>query len=751
MKTLIKKTSVLLGCIALSLSCTHPDPTGYVVTMMGTGGAGGIVPNAAVPFGMVQLAPDTDAGGTGYFYGRNSLMGFSHMHKSGSGGGSDFQDILFLPVTGDAWDAPDTLQNQYRTPFSHEDELSSPGYYSVLLPEFGIRAELAATSRCGMHRYTYPKGADNRLLIDLKHGNPYNCTIIPEDCIDTVKVAFMERVDERTVRGYRISNGWCPEMHVCFEARFSRPIRDFRLYDSRRYVGGDSLEGRDVRALLSFDGSNAPLEVSVGISPVDMEGAGRNRSREIGRKTFDRVAAASHEAWRKELSALEVSDPDTEQGRMLYTCYYFSLLYPMLYSDVDGRYRSSDAKVYPGGFGYYAGVLGFWDIFRAHLPLITVVHPEVMTDLMKTMLSHYDHCGQLPIWTLAGQETCCMEGYPAAPVVSDAYSKGIRGFDAEKMLDALDVSASRDTFGFFCRAYRGATNYRKYHYVPNDLEISSVSKTLEYSYDDWCISKFAGMLGRQDLEKAYLERSGWYRNVFDPGRMLMRGRDSKGDWREPFDPFYSNHLRSDDDFMEGTAWHWTFHVPHDPEGLMELLGGRQAFAEKLDSLFFILGPEIHGPNPSGDMTGMIGHYAQGNEPGHHTIFFYNLVGQPWKTQKLVTEVMHTLYNTTPEGICGNDDTGQMSAWCVWNAMGLYPMTHGDAEYMIGSPQHERLVFHHANGTLTVEAPGVSPENCYIRRITLNGKPLEGYKVRHEALFGGDAHLHFEMSSTPRED
>lgn len=526
MKTPIKKTAVLLGCIALSLSCTHPDPTGYVVTMMGTGGAGGIVPNAAVPFGMVQLAPDTDAGGTGYFYGRNSLMGFSHTHKSGSGGGSDFQDILFLPVTGDAWDAPDTLQNQYRTPFSHEDELSSPGYYSVLLPEFGI---------------------------------------------------------------------------------------------------------------------------------------------------------------------------------------------------------------------------------RAHLPLITVVHPEVMTDLMKTMLSHYDHCGQLPIWTLAGQETCCMEGYPAAPVVSDAYSKGIRGFDAEKMLDALDVSASRDTFGFFCRAYRGATNYRKYHYVPNDLEISSVSKTLEYSYDDWCISKFAGMLGRQDLEKAYLERSGWYRNVFDPGRMLMRGRDSKGDWREPFDPFYSNHNRSDDDFMEGTAWHWTFHVPHDPEGLMELLGGRQAFAEKLDSLFFVLGPEIHGPNPSGDMTGMIGHYAQGNEPGHHTIYFYNLAGQPWKTQKLVTEVMHTLYNTTPEGICGNDDTGQMSAWYVWNAMGLYPMTHGDAEYMIGSPQHERLVFHHANGTLTVEAPGVSPENCYIRRITLNGKPLEGYKVRHEALFEGDAHLHFEMSSTPRED
>ena len=324
------------------MCCTRPDPTSYVETMMGTGGAGGIVPNAAVPFGMVQLAPDTDAGGTGYFYGRNSLMGFSHMHKSGSGGGSDFQDILFLPVTGDAWVAPDTLMNQYRTPFSHEDELSSPGYYSVRLPEFGIRAELAATSRCGMHRYTYPEGSDNRLLIDLKHGNPINCTIIPEDCFDTVKVAFMERIDDRTIRGYRISNGWCPEMHVCFEARFSRPIRDFRLYDNRRYVGGESLEGLDVRALLSFGESKVPLEVSVGISPVDMDGAKRNRCQEIGSKSFDRVSAASHKAWRKELSALEVSDPDSEQGRMPVSHALFRCRWPLSQfgcKGLSGRFR----------------------------------------------------------------------------------------------------------------------------------------------------------------------------------------------------------------------------------------------------------------------------------------------------------------------------------------------------------------------------------------------------------------------------
>lgn len=743
-----KPLTLLLLASAISACTSSFDPTEYVVTTMGTGSNGEIALNVAPPFGMVQLGPDTFAGGTGYKYDHKTLLGFSHTHKCGSGGGSDFQDILFLPVTGEEWTAPETVPASLSTPFSHEEEVSRPGYYSVKLPELGVTAELTASSRCGVHRYTFPGGTEQKILVNLKHGNPCNCTIIPEDMYDTVKVAYMEKIDDYTVRGYRISNGWCPEMHVCFDAHFSRPIKDFRLYDFCAYVPGTSLESRDVRALITFEPSAKPLEVAVGISPVDMDGASHNRAVEVGRKSFDAVAAQTHKAWARQLSTLEVNDPDTPDGRTLYTCYYFSLLYPMLYSDADGRFRSSDARVYSADYDYYAGVLGFWDIFRAHLPLITVIRPDIMSDLMNTMLEHYRHVGQLPVWTLAGQETMCMEGYHSAPVVADAYSKGVRGFDPEAMLDALQVSSCRDTFGFFCRNYRGATNYLKYHYVPNDLEISAVSKTLEYAYDDWCISRFAQMLGHDDVAATYKERSGWYKNVFDSGRMLMRGRDSNGDWRDPFDPFYSNHNRTGDDFMEGTAWHWTFHVPQDPEGLIDLLGGKDAFVQKLDSLFFVLGQEIHGDNPSGDMTGMIGHYAHGNEPGHHTVYLYSIAGQPWRMQELISRIMHELYNTSPTGLCGNDDTGQMSAWYVWNSLGLYPMTHGDAMYMIGAPQHERMVLHHADGTLTVEAPGASTKCCYVKSLTVNGEPYTDISISHATVFNGDVTLHFEMTDSP---
>lgn len=753
----MKKHHLLTAaCLALTFaSCSEKlsyDPVDYVVTTMGTSADGGIVPNVAVPFGMVQLAPDTFEYGTGYRYEHKSLMGFSHMHKSGSGGGADYLDILFTPVTGEAWTAPGTLPDKFSTAFSHDDEITRPGYYSVRLPEYGIEAELAATKRCGMHRYSFPQDADNKLLIDLKHGNPGNCTIIAEDNFDTVKLAYMEKVDEYAVRGFRISNGWCPEMHVYFYARFNKPIKDFKLYeDCKALSEGTSLEGRDVRALLTFGGDPAePLEIGVGISPVDMDGAKKNLDAEIGGASFDKISRRAHDEWSKELSTIQVNDPDSPEGRTLYSCYYFSLLYPMLYGDVDGRFRSGDKQVHEADFDFYAGVLGLWDIYRAHLPLITVVHPEVTQDLMNTFLQFYKDTGMLPLWVLSGQETNCMEGYHSAPAVADAYAKGIRGFDAEAMLEALNVSACADTFGYFCRAYRGAKNYLDLHYVPCDKEISSASKTLEYAYDDWCISQFAGMLGNEGLAATYRERSKWYANVFDPAAGLMHGRKSDGSWREPFDPFYSNHLREDDDFMEGTAWHWTFHVPHDPHGLMELMGGKDVFASKLDSLFFVLGPDIHGPNPSHDMTGMIGHYAQGNEPGHHIIYMYNFAGQPWKTQQIVTRVMHELYDTTPKGICGNDDTGQMSAWYVWNSFGLYPYTHGDGIYMIGTPQHEHMTLKHSSGTLTVDAPGAGRECCYIKSVTLNGKPYGYSWFKHGDIFNGDAAIRFEMTSDASE-
>jgi len=743
---------ITLTCL-LTLSCQDSfDPTEYVVTTMGSGAEGGIVPVVSVPFGMVQLAPDTLPGINGYWYGHNSIHGFSHTHKSGCGGGSDWEDILFTPVSGDVWSTVHSLDFFRTTPFSHDDEYSIPGYYSLYLPEDGVKAELTATSRCGLHKYTYPADSTENLIINLKFGNPTNCTIIAEDQFDTVKFSRMEKVDDYTVRGCRISNGWCPEMHVYFYAHFSKPIKGFRMFDKCQFIEDiTELEGTDVRAILTFGGDNSkPLEISVGISPCDVEGAQNNLATEVGRKSFDAIRKQTHKIWKEDLSALKINDPDSETGKTLYSCWYFSHMYPVLYSDCDGRYRSADRKVYKGDFDYYAGVLSLWDIFRAQTPLIAVIRPDVANDLMKTFLEHYRKAGLLPLWVLAGQENNCMEGYHSAPIVADFYSKGIRDFDAEAMLKALDVSATKDTFGFFCRNYRGATNYLKYHYVPCDLEVSGCSKTMEYCYDDWCISRFAGMLDNKEVKERYAERSTWYKNMFDPSVGLIRGRFSDGSWRTPFDPVFSNHNREGDDFMEGTAYHYTFHAQHDPKGLAELLGGPDKMIEKLDSLFFIISPEIHGVNASRDMTGMIGHYAQGNEPGHHIIYFYDIFGQPWKAQQLVTRVVHELYNTSPEGICGNEDTGQMSAWYVWNSLGLYPMTHGDATYMFGSPQHEHIEFAHANGILTIDAPGVSLENCYIKSIELNGKPYGKYWISHSDIFNGNASLKFEMTSEPQE-
>jgi len=751
MNKLLKISHLLLAILLASFlfSCKSSfDPTEYVVTTMGSGAAGGIVPVAAVPFGMVQLAPDTFMGGTGYWYGHKTIHGFSHTHKSGSGGGSDFLDILFTPVSGSRWSGAESIPAEVVASFSHENEESHPGYYCVYLSQEDIKAELTSTKRCGLHKYTFCPDSVQNVIINLKYGNANNCTIIPEDQYDTVKFSSIEKVDDYSVRGCRISNGWCPEMHVYFFARFSKPIKEFRIYDNCHYVPGTvRMDGNDLRAILSFSGdAGNSLEAYVGISAVDMEGAENNLNEEVGRRSFDKVCRESRNQWKDQLATLTIDDPQSEKGKTLYSCWYNTHLYPMLYNDCDGRFRSSDKKVHSADFDYYAGVLGLWDIFRAHLPLIAVIRPEIANDLMKTFLEHYRNAGQLPIWTLAGQETNCMEGYHSAPVVADFFSKGIRDFDAETMLEALDVSASRDTFGFFCRNYRGAANYLKYHYVPCDKEISACSKTLEYCYDDWCISRFADMLGNDEIRDRYAERSSWYKNIYDPSVALMRGRLSDGSWRTPFDPVYSNHNRPGDDFMEGTAYHYTFHVPQDPDGLAELLGGRDRAIEKLDSLFFIILSDIHGDNPSHDMTGMIGHYAHGNEPGHHIIYFYEIFGQPWKTQQLATRIVNELYNTSPEGICGNDDTGQMSAWYVWNSMGLYPMTHGDAKYMFGAPQHKHLELRHPGGKLTVEAPNLSQENCIVGSVKLNGKPYDKYWISHNDIFKGNVTLSFEMTS-----
>jgi len=744
-------TRCLILCMGFYFGCTTTtddfDPASFVCPMMGTGDDGRVVPVAAAPFGMVQLGPDTHFTASGYHYSHTKIYGFSHTHKSG-GGGTDFQDIMFFPVSNIQWRQCTNYPEQVSSPFSHLQEDVEPGYYHVKLLDTDIDVALSATSRCGMHRYSYPEATPQQLIIDLKHGCQHSTTIFADEDFDTVKIARLEIVDDHTVRGYRISNGWAPEQHVYFHAEFSKPILSCRLFEDRLFrENARELTGTDVRALLEFAQDGQPLIACVGISPVSMEGASRNLKAEIAGSDFDAVRIATRAEWNKALSAIVVHDSKMQQKEVFYTCLYYAMLYPMLYSDVDGQYRSSDSQIYQGDFRYFAGVLGLWDTFRAQNPLITILRPDVSNDLMKTMLEHYRHCGQLPLWTLAGVENMCMIGYHSMPVIADAYHKNIRDYDVQALYDAMKMSANRDTIGFFLKAYRGAMLYKQYEYVPCDLEVTAASKTLEYCYDDWCIAQMAKMLGQKEDYDNYIRRAGWYRNLFDDRINFMRGKMSDGSWRTPFDPFHSNHYRPDDDFCEGTSWQWTFFVPHDGKNLINLMGGKEAFIEKLDSLF-IISSEIHGDNPAPDITGMIGQYAHGNEPGHHTLYMYNYAGQPWKGQKLLSDVMYTLYDTTPEGICGNDDTGQMSAWFVFSAMGFYPVTHGSGIYFIGTPLFREMKLKHPNGTLTIQAPKVSHDNCYIQSVKLNGKPYTKNWLRHDELFGGDATLLFTMDAKP---
>ncbi len=629
--------------------------------------------------------------------------------------------------------------------FSHEQEYSIPGYYRVKLLDENILCELTATKRCGVHRYTYP-GGKQYFAVDMKKGNNSRATTLPECFYDSVLVSELEVLDNRTVRGYRVTEGWAREQHVYFYARFSKPFSNYRMFHNLKLVDSASVKGLDERVILCFEDDGLPLEVYVGISPVSMEGAQKNLAAEVEGKNFDQVKAEAHDIWNRELGVFLISDADSESKDLFYTSLYFALLYPQLYSDVDGAYRSSDAKVYKGDFNYYAGVLGFWDTYRNQDPLISVLHPEVMSDLMKTMQQHFNHWGELPIWTIGGQENMCMTGYHAMPVIADAYSKGIRGFDADSLLDAMVVSACRDTFGFFDHDYRGALLYTKYHYAPADLEWHAASKTLEYAYDDWCVAQMARMVGRKDVYKTFMDRAQWYHNVYDPEVGYMNGRGSDNKFRRPFNRFSPSPCYFCSDFCEGNSYQYTFFAPQDPYGLIEMLGGRERFINRLDSLFVT--------TQEGEKLvdlGRIGQYAHGNEPVHHVIYLYNFVGEPWKCQKWANEVMSTQYNTSPTGMCGNDDTGQMSAWYIQSAMGFFTFNHGQDYYVIGTPRFQHMTFRHSKGTLTIDAHGASRQNCYVQSVRVNGKKWKKSWIRGKDLLGKDVHVTFEMGSEPNKE
>ena len=751
------------------LSCNPKNESKieYVDCAIGTGGDANLMPVASVPYGMVQLGPDMALNNSGYKYDKAArqmygmeetpkILGFSHTHMSGCGCG-DFKDIMFFPLNKDGLLNAANFPAKVQSEFSHEQEEIEPAYYKVKLLDSDIDVELTATNRSGMHQYSYPKATNQQLVIDLKHGHNAGCSVCVEENYDTIQKARIEVLDKKTIRGYRISNGWLKGVNAHFYAEFSKPIKNYKLFNNNKAVKGkSSLEGQDVKILLEFENTDdSPVLARVGISPVDTEGAQKNLEAEITTWSFEDVKKNSQNKWEKELSAIEVVDDNVANKGMFYTMLYRSLFYPQTYSDVDGRFRSSDNKVHEADFTYYAGALSLWDIFRAQIPLITILRPDITNEMMDTFLEHYNNFGQLPQWTGAGIENWTMIGLPAHSVIADVYSKGVRDYNVAALYEAMKVSANVDNFGYSpgnCM-YKGTELYKKYDgYIPCELDINAAAKSLEFNYSDWSLAQLAKNLGEKEDYDHYIHRASGYKKLYDDSTKLLRPKHADGSWRDPFDPVLTTHYHEGDDYCEGTAYQWTFFVPHDTRGLAQLMGGKETFIEQLDSLF-IRPSIIHtGGKGAPDLNpkGMIGQYAHCNEPNHHTIYMYNAVGQPWKTQKWVHTVQNSLYLSKPDGMHGNDDIGQMSAWYVLSSLGFYSATHGDGLYYIGTPMFKNTKVNHPNGTLTIKANNVSDENMYIQSLTLNGATYTKNYLEHAAIFSADAVLEFEMGNTPNK-
>ncbi len=746
----------LVTSSASAADSLHLNRISYVNPMLGTNGSSNILPVASAPFGMVQLGADTHLNNAGYKYNADEIIGFSHTHMSG-GGCNDFKDIMFFPINDPLWIGRTQYPQRISEKFSHNQELAEPGYYKVKLLNSKIDVELTATERCGLHRYSYPKDKPQQMIIDLKYGHNSGCTVCPKYDYDTVRTSFIKVINDHTIIGYRISDGWLNGVNVYFHAEFSKRFTIIQLYENNQLKKDKKeLMGRNVRLFIQFDENDGkPVVARTGISPVSVENAMNNLESEVKTWDFDLIKNKAQQKWEKELSAVEINDTNSVRKRIFYTLLYRSLFYPALYSDVNGEFRSSDNKVHKGDFKYLAGALGLWDTFRAQNPLISILRPDIANDLMKTFIAHFNYSGQLPQWTGAGIENWCMIGLPANSIIADVYRKNIRGYDVAKLYEAMKVSANVDTFGFSegNGVHKGTILYKKYGFIPCEMDINSVSKSLEFNYSDWCLAQMAKMLEKKEDYNFYMNRSRWYKNLYDPITKLMRPKYGDGSWKAPFDPVFSNHYHQGDDYCEGTAYQWTFFVPHDPLGLANLMGGNEIFEQQLDSLF-IRSSVIHtGGEETPDMSekDMIGQYAHSNEPCHHIIYFYNSIGKPWKTQKWISSVMSNLYEDSFEGLCGNDDTGQMSAWYIFNAMGFYPVTHGSGVYYIGTPLFKDMKLKHKNGILSIKANNISKQNIYIKSVTLNGKPYLKNWLKHEKIFNGDVELIFDMDNIPNKD
>ena len=754
---MIKKALVLACGIGtmLLVACSadvavEKDYAASVNPFVGTGGHGHTFPGAVVPNGMIQPSPDTRIDGwdasSGYYYEDSLMNGFSHTHLSGTGC-ADYGDFLLMPTVGEQVCNPQDFSKQnlpFASNFSHASEVAEPGYYSVFLDRYGVRAEMTATKRAALHRFTFPETEKAGFILDLDYSIQHQTNLDMQ----------VEVVSDTEIRGHKLSQYWAFDQQLSFYAKFSKPFTYEVLRDT--LIDQNGKKQPRCKVLLQFaTQKDEQVMVKMAVSAVDMEGAQKNLEAEIPGWDFEGIRKSARQAWNNYLSKIDVTTAEQDDKTIFYTAMYHTAISPNLFTDVDGRYLGMDLKTHQGDVNQPVyTTFSLWDTFRALHPLLSIIDPAKNNDYIRSLLLKAQEGGVLPKWELAGNYTATMIGYHAASLMADAYTKGYADFDLNEAYKACIRAAEYDTTGIKCpelvlpvlmpmaRYYKNTLGY-----IPCDRENESVAKALEYAYDDYCISILAEAVGDYKNQEKYAKFAKAYELYFDPSTRFMRGLDSKGKWRTPFNPRASNHRN--DDYCEGTAWQWTWFVPHDVEGLVGLMGGEDAFVGKLDSLF-TASSQMEGEVVSADITGLIGQYAQGNEPSHHVIHMYNYVNRPWQTQELLDCVFKEQYRNDPDGLSGNEDCGQMSAWYILNSMGFYQVCPGKPVYSIGRPIFDKVVINlPENKTFTITALNNSKENKYIQAVKLNGKDLVTPFFEHKDMINGGT-LEFVMTNQPTQ-
>lgn len=705
----------------------------YVDPYIGSGYHGHVFVGTSVPYGMVQLGPSNIHKGwdwcSGYHYSDSILIGFSHTHLSGTGC-TDLGDILIMPLNEIRTPRgnQDDIRDGYASRYSHDNEIARPEYYSLLLDRYNIRAELAATDRVGFHRYTYPEGKPASILIDLREGNGSNAYD-----------SYIRKIDDYTVEGYRYVRGWSPSRKVYFVLKSDKKIEQFTAYDDNTPKPWDQLKVASVKSVLTF-GNVKQVKIKVAISSVSCANAAMNLQEELSHWDFDKTVKMSAGRWNKELARMTVETDDEASKRTFYTAHYHTMIAPTLYCDVNGEYRGMNDMIYTDPKKVNYTTLSLWDTYRALHPLMTIIQPEMVDNVVNSMLSIYRQQDKLPIWPLMSGETNQMPGYSSVPVIADAYLKGFTGFDAEEALQAMKATATYEK-------QKGVPYVIEKGYIPADKIHEATSIAMEYAVDDWGIAAMARKMGKTGDAATYAKRAHYYKNYFDSSIHFIRPKLEDGSWRTPYDPARSIHTVGD--FCEGNGWQYTFFAPQDPYGLIELFGGDKPFVAKLDEFF--TNNDSMGEGASSDITGLIGQYAHGNEPSHHVAYLYAYAGEQWKTAEKVRFIMDEFYTDRPDGIIGNEDCGQMSAWYLLSSMGLYQVNPSDGVFVFGSPCFKKVEMKVRGGkTFTVEAPNNNKENIYIQKVYLNGKPYNKSYIIYDDIINGST-LKFVMGKKPNKN